>query len=152
VQIQVLLDPQAPSYGTIQTDLLNELNALGTEKGVKITTLKEIPPVGTLSVTEVFKFIIDHKEEIVTVAAMATAVLELINAVLQRHKLEKEKDQKPLIMIIIENRCLPLPTSAERQRKFLAQLAKKVTFHATTDKDKAAKARSAVRFFKNKTR
>jgi len=31
-------------------------------------------------------------------------------------------------------------------------LAKKVTFHATTDKDKAAKARSAVRFFKNKTR
>lgn len=121
--IQVLLDPQAPGYGAIQPDLLAEMNALGAEQGVELTTRKGPPPEGTLPAAEVFQFILDYKDALIPTVTLATAVIQMVAAVLNRRQSKADSKQQPPALIVVGDQRLPLPASSERQRKFLAQVA-----------------------------
>ena len=151
--IQVLLDPKVPGYGAIQPDLLAEMNALGNERGVKLTTRKAPPPEGTLPVAEAFQFIVEHKEEIVTVFALAKAVIQVVNTILSRRQPKAEGKQKLLALVLADDQRLPLPASPERQRKFLAQLeGAKRPPRITAGKRKTVKPQVSSRSHKAKPR
>lgn len=121
--IQVLLDSQAPHYPAIQKDLLTEMNALGKEQGVELTMRTAPPPEGTLPVAEVFQFVLQHKDAIIPTVTLATAVIQLVNAVLHRRQPKTDGKQEPPVLIVVGDHRLPLPASGERQLKFLRQLS-----------------------------
>lgn len=133
--IKVILNTETPEYDALQKDLANEFNALGQMEGIEIAAKKTSPPEGTLAGPDVFQFIINNRVEIVTLIQLGTAVLQIVNALMARHKIRedrrarskerartKDESKSYIAMIIMGDHHLNFPSSGEKQRKFLAEI------------------------------
>jgi hypothetical protein len=117
MSITILLDPEAEEYGVLQRDLRTELDALQTEK-LRVRTRTAPPPPGTLALEEVFQFVVEHGEEIRSVAI--PAVLEVIKAVLRRWSEGKKKSKETPVLVIVDGRTLKYPWSHDAERRVLS--------------------------------
>jgi hypothetical protein len=132
VRIEVILNPEAEDFGPLQSDLQSEINALANQaKGFRVSTERVPPPPGTLVVDEVFRFIVEHREEIKAAGfalAFLKALIETARAVVRRRKGETppkkqpEKKAEPTIIVVVNERKLELPSSAAKEKAFLKAL------------------------------
>lgn len=128
MRIELLLDPEDADFGAIQSDLQTEIGALQGPK-VRVSTERVAPPPGTLAVEEVFRFVVEHKEEIKAAAealVFIKAFIEVVRAVIERRKPPpkgpKKSKKKPAVILIVDDRKLSLPSSADKERTFLRSL------------------------------
>jgi hypothetical protein len=144
MKIELLLDPNAEGFHQVQNELLNEINSLPSDR-IRVTTQTVPPPPGTLVVDEVFRFVIEHKEEIVAAGAIAKTLIELVRAALGRRK-GKPKDKKPVALIVVDDKHrLELPSSDERQRKLLRAVSGSEASTMTSSKSKPRGKRKGKR-------
>ena len=132
MRIELILNPGAEDFGPLQSDLQSEINALANQaKEVRVSTERVPPPPGTLVVDEVFRFIVEHQEEIKAggvALIFLKALIETARAVVRRRKGEtppkkqKEKKAEPTIIVVVNDRKLELPSSADKEKAFLKAL------------------------------
>jgi hypothetical protein len=132
VRIELILNPGAEDFGPLQSDLQSEINALANQAhGVRVSSERVPPPPGTLVVDEVFRFIVEHQEEIKAGSGaliFLKALLETARAVVGRRKgatpskKPEEKKEEPSIIIVVNDGRLELPSSADKEKAFLKAL------------------------------
>ena len=141
MEIQILLNPKLPNYGEFQAELSGEINAL-QRPGITITSRTAPPPSGTLTLGEVFQFILDNKDTIVDSLNLLTAVIQIVLEVQRRRnitppskskaktspatKKRKTKPEKvePLAIIIVGEHQLSLPCTSKQANDFVKKVGK----------------------------
>jgi len=158
MRITILLDPRISDFGALETDLKTEIVAL-SGSGVSVTTMSGPPPERTLPLEQVSQFIIEHADDLKNLIPLIRAALQVTVEVLRRRGVRspsppakpkpapkktrpKQKRERPTppVLFTVDGHALGLPSSAERQRRFLATLQER-----TLSTGAAARTRRARR-------
>jgi len=117
--LQIVLNPNDPSYADIEKELQAQLAALET---VKFEVRTEPSPAGTLAVPgleQVTAFVIAHPAQVIP---LATALINLLNTILSRFPgsgSEGKKKSPFRAAIVADEQQLAFPSSENLQDKFL---------------------------------
>ncbi len=143
MEIEVFVDPEHAEAAALQADLAGELTAL-QRQGITITTKTSPPPPQTLGTAEAYQFIIQHHEELVSLAVLLKAVLDVIFAVLRRRSISpiqqpprgkpaakqsgKAKPRKktsspiPILVIRVGDATLTIPSTPSKEASFVVEV------------------------------
>ncbi len=145
MRIELILNPKARDFGPLQSDIQAEVNALVSPK-VRVSAERVPPPPGTLVVDEVFRLIIEHKEEIKAGAealVFLKALLEVARAVATRRRAAappRAEAKEPAVIVVVNgDKQLELPSSADKEKAFLKALVNPTTPKAKRPKRKRKK-------------
>lgn len=145
MKILITLNPHLQNAAEVQAELNGEFNAL-QRKGVEVTSKTFAPRDGALAGPEIFQFLIDHHQDIVSLVNLLTAVIQISNAVLVRRNIipakssrEKAKTSRghairrsktasssPITLILGELH-LNLPCTAQQAKTFIKKASKQDT-------------------------
>jgi hypothetical protein len=154
--IELYLNPKAAGYDVLQRDLREELRSI---KSVKYTESTVQAPPNTLNLEhDVVKFLIENGPALAAASAtvgtlsgsvtLVKGVFELIRSIVDRRKIPT-KAEVPPVTIVVNGAALPLPSTPQKETRFLKTLetdGKSSSTKAPRKKSSAkAKARPVVR-------
>lgn len=132
MQVQLVLNPEAPEYEQLVRDLREELAAL---KGLRYEEEEAPAPANVLSVEhDVVNFVFQHSGQILT---LATALLQLARAISERRGITQRKEAPPAVLVIGEN-SLSIPASPQAEKRFLGRIKQGKTGKPTSKKTRSA--------------
>jgi len=130
--IEVLLNRETADAAAIRTELAAEFEAL-EKAGVRLT-IKTVPAKpGSLNISDVVQFTLEHKEELAAALPFATAILQIVNTVLKRRPptpTQKKPDKQsakvkpaPAVVVNIGDRSLDFPAGDARVKRLISEVS-----------------------------